>query len=110
MAAAVGGIAAHEWVRTAAEQDAAANNIAHAFLSTTAFANSHAVFRLLRELRPGAAATLSAGRYEPGHWIEPHDDRAYRPLLGVLHSRTVALVYHLSRDWRPARSPRARSP
>jgi Rps23 Pro-64 3,4-dihydroxylase Tpa1-like proline 4-hydroxylase len=43
---------------------------------------------------------VSAGAYvAAGHHIAPHDDRAHRVVAGVeLHSRAVAVVYHLCAD------------
>lgn len=60
---------------------------------------SNAIFRMFLGLRPGRKATFSAARYGPGHWIDPHDDRQYRDVFGCRHSREVALVYYLNKDW-----------
>ena len=89
-------------METAAEESAAHNDIAHAFLSTTSFPNAAAAARCLSGLLPGSRCVVSAGCYsESSHHIAPHDDRAYRTVAGgARHSRTVAVVLHLSRgDW-----------
>jgi Rps23 Pro-64 3,4-dihydroxylase Tpa1-like proline 4-hydroxylase len=97
------GITDEEWVDTSAYEDATHNNIAHAFRSATAFPNAAAARAALGCLLPGRRAVVSAGAYtQAGHHIEAHDDRAYRDVAGVRHSRSIAVVYHLSRGvWRP---------
>ena len=92
-------IADDEWVETAAAESADHNDIAHSFLSATSFPNAAAAQRCLSGLLPAQRCVVSAGCYSGGgHHIAAHDDRAYRAVAGgARHSRTVAVVLHLSR-------------
>lgn len=95
-------IAEEEWVATEASEAAEHNNIDHAFLSATSFPNAAAAARCLSGLLPAQRCVVSAGCYsDGGHHIAAHDDRAFRAVAGgARHSRTVAVVLHLSRgDW-----------
>ncbi len=75
--------------------------MAHAFKSATAFPNAAAARNLLARLLPARRALVSAASYcEPGHGIQPHDDKAFRAVAGLRHSRAVACVLHLSQGWR----------
>ena len=47
-----------EWLETAASENAAANNISHAFRSAKRFPNAGAIFHLLKQLRPSKRATF----------------------------------------------------
>ena len=43
-------------------------------------------------------------RYTQGHYIEPHDDRAYTDVQMedgeiVQCSRSIAVIYYLTKDW-----------
>ncbi|KAL6779062.1 hypothetical protein ACKKBF_B18935 [Auxenochlorella protothecoides x Auxenochlorella symbiontica] len=97
------------WNATAAAEDAGANNIDHEFWSTksapgTALAQLLRAFPLLSPRHDFTA--FSAARYDARHHIAPHDDRAYTPVLCddgaiVQCSRDIAVVYYLTRDWRP---------
>jgi len=98
----VEGIAEDEWVDTAASESAQHNDIAHSFLSATAFPNAAAAARCVAGLLPHLRCVVSAGCYsDASHHIAAHDDRAYRSVAGgARHSRTVAVVLHLSRgEW-----------
>ncbi len=98
------GIADDEWADNSAHEDPAHNNISHAFRSAAAFPNAAAARALIAALLPRCRAVVSAGVYAAaGDHIAAHDDRAYRDVGGRRHSRAIAVVYHLSRDWTPVR-------
>lgn len=64
-------------------QDYTHNNIAHAFWSVKPADDDGALEALLRAfslLAPDQLHAFSAARYERGHHIAPHDDRAYTPV------------------------------
>lgn len=88
-----------EWLATEAEPDSSQNNIAHSFLSAKTFPNSHAIFNIFEKLMPRLESSFSAGRYSAGHFIDPHDDRAYKEFYGDLYSRSYAVIYYLTKDW-----------
>eukprot|EP00439_Symbiodinium_sp_Y106_P045289 s473_g5.t1 len=97
----------HEsWNLTQANRDASRNNVAHRF-SSRRFGSetlTH-LFRVLGELLPGELNSFSAGRYLQGDHIERHDDRQYTDVRmedgsTVLCSRTVAVIWYLTPDWR----------
>ncbi|KAL6070375.1 uS12 prolyl 3-hydroxylase [Balamuthia mandrillaris] len=94
-------ISEEEWVITEAEQNYEANNINHAFMSSKQFPNHEAVFDMFRSLLPHLESTFSAGRYTFSHFIDPHDDKAYKTVLGKTYSRYIAFIYYLTPDWRP---------
>ncbi|CAE7286503.1 RIOX1, partial [Symbiodinium microadriaticum] len=94
------------WNLTQADRDASRNNVAHRF-SSRRFGSetlTH-LFRVLGELLPGELNSFSAGRYLHGDHIERHDDRQYTDVRmedgsTVLCSRTVAVIWYLTPDWR----------
>ncbi|KAL4418797.1 hypothetical protein ABPG77_010206 [Micractinium sp. CCAP 211/92] len=109
------------WKPTEAAEDYTHNNIAHAFLSVkggAGDANSssgrgggadeqlQALLRAFTLLLPDQLNAFSAARYERGHHIAPHDDRAYTPVMMdtgevVTCSRVLTCVYYLTKDWTP---------
>ncbi|OLP83378.1 Bifunctional lysine-specific demethylase and histidyl-hydroxylase NO66 [Symbiodinium microadriaticum] len=108
------------WNLTQADRDASRNNVAHRF-SSRRFGSetlTH-LFRVLGELLPGSAVlglqkadswspsrnVPDRGRYLHGDHIERHDDRQYTDVRmedgsTVLCSRTVAVIWYLTPDWR----------
>lgn len=94
------------WNLTQADRDASRNNVAHRF-SSRRFGSetlTH-LFRVLGELLPGELNSFSAGRYLHRDHIERHDDRQYTDVRmedgsTVLCSRTVAVIWYLTPDWR----------
>ncbi|CAE7741407.1 RIOX1 [Symbiodinium sp. CCMP2592] len=97
----------HEsWNLTQANRDASRNNVAHRFASRRFGSETLThLFRVLGELLPGELNSFSAGRYLQGDHIERHDDRQYTDVRmedgsTVLCSRTVAVIWYLTPDWR----------
>eukprot|EP00123_Amoebidium_parasiticum_P014006 comp22278_c0_seq1/m.32971 comp22278_c0_seq1/g.32971 ORF comp22278_c0_seq1/g.32971 comp22278_c0_seq1/m.32971 type:complete len:654 (-) comp22278_c0_seq1:315-2276(-) len=74
-------------------------SVAHAFYSTKDFPTSHAILDMFRNVLPDRAAVFSAGKYLQSHFIDEHDDRAYKVLGGKTHSRDIAFIYYLTKDW-----------
>ena len=83
------GLPASRWNDTAAQEDYTHNNIAHRFWSVKAAADGsggggaealEALLRAFTLLVPDQFNAFSAARYERGHHIAPHDDRAYTPV------------------------------
>jgi len=59
-------------------------------------------WRLLKEFRGEPTLPIfSCGRYASSDFIGRHDDRAHVPFFGGgnIYSRTVAGIWHLTRDW-----------
>jgi len=73
---------------------------AHLFLSIKKFSNSNSIFYLFNQLFPHLESTFSAGRYTQNHFIEPHDDKAYRVIDDKTFSRYIACVYYLTPNWK----------
>jgi len=88
-----------EWEMSTADDDVGSNDTAHSFLSSDAFPNSGAIFRIFQNLLPGTRSIFSAGRYNVGHYIDEHSDEAHQVLGEELYSRSIAVVYHLCKDW-----------
>jgi Rps23 Pro-64 3,4-dihydroxylase Tpa1-like proline 4-hydroxylase len=42
---------------------------------------------------------LHLGQYLHSHFIDPHDDRAYKMIGGKQHSRSIAVIYYLTPNW-----------
>ncbi|PSC76917.1 cupin superfamily subfamily [Micractinium conductrix] len=103
------------WRPTEAAEDYTHNNISHAFWSVKGGiggadgggSNDAALKALLRAftlLRPEQLNAFSAARYDRGHHIAPHDDRAYTPVKldtgeVITCSRDLTCVYYLTSDW-----------
>eukprot|EP00887_Chlorella_sp_A99_P003532 scaffold7.g3532.t1 len=94
------GVRAREWNDTAADEDARYNNISHEFRSTkhAAGAELDIVLRALAALVPGQYNAFSAGRYDAGHHIDPHDDRAYTPVM-LDTGEVITCSRDLTLDW-----------
>uniref|UniRef100_A0A0G4I3J3 Prolyl 4-hydroxylase alpha subunit domain-containing protein n=1 Tax=Chromera velia CCMP2878 TaxID=1169474 RepID=A0A0G4I3J3_9ALVE len=97
------GIPESEWNPTEASRDWKKNDIAHAFSSTKTAEGVPELTRIFSLFYPDSLNSFSAARYGSGHFIEPHDDRAYTDVMledgsVVSCSRTVALVYYLTAD------------
>ncbi len=39
------------------------------------------------------------GQYLHSHFIDPHDDRAYKTIGGKQYSRSIAVIYYLTPNW-----------
>lgn len=89
-----------EWNDAYASEDAKENNIEHAFRSSRTFASHHAVFALFKRILPQCFGDFSMGKYTEGHFIAPHDDRAYKEVNGQHFSRHIAVIYYCSKDWK----------
>eukprot|EP01134_Creolimax_fragrantissima_P000986 CFRG0986T1 len=104
MLASLESISDAEW-RLAQNGDADKNyatEIKHSFMSARAFPNSEWILDLFRDFLPMQPAFFSAGRYTTGHFIQPHDDRAYKEVGGQIYSRDIAIIYYLTKDWTAA--------
>ena len=77
-------------------QENSGENPVHRFESSTSFPYSTPIRNMLARLVPHRRAVISAARYGEGDCIAPHNDKAYRTILGRVHSRTIAVVLHLS--------------
>lgn len=53
----------------------------------------------VQALLPSVHCAFQAGRYSRGHFIEPHDDLAWKQHNGKRYKRTIALIYYMTRDW-----------
>ncbi|KAK2080882.1 hypothetical protein QBZ16_000736 [Prototheca wickerhamii] len=97
------------WNSTQAGDDRGSNDISHTFWSTKSAPGTllEPLLRVFPVLLPGFEfSTFSAARYDKGHHIAPHDDRAYVAVQcedgGIIQcSRAIALVYYLTPDWKP---------
>jgi hypothetical protein len=89
-----------EWVLAEATDDQKQNNIAHAFMISRLFPNHDPIFNIFRQLLPNCENSFSAGRYTKSHYISPHDDRQFTEIDGNIYSRTIALIYYLTPDWK----------
>ncbi|KNC84959.1 hypothetical protein SARC_02850 [Sphaeroforma arctica JP610] len=76
-----------------------ATEVSHAFMSARSFPNSDFVLDMFHDLLPLSPALFSAGKYTKGHFIEAHDDRAYKEIGGETYSRDIACIYYLTKDW-----------
>jgi hypothetical protein len=77
----------------------------HHFHSSTSFPYSTPIRNMLARLVPHRRAVVSAACYTEGDGIAPHDDKAHRTILGQVHSRTIAVVLHLTPyTWPEARN------
>lgn len=68
------------WNATQARDDRGSNDISHTFWSTKSAPGGYleSLLRVFPVLMPGYDySTFSAARYDAGHHIAPHDDRAY---------------------------------
>jgi 2OG-Fe(II) oxygenase superfamily len=72
------------------------DNPAHCFLSSTQFPHAAPMRNMLARLVPHRRAVISAARYDAGEFIQSHDDRAYRMIMGRKHSRCIAVVLYLT--------------
>ncbi|MEW5301765.1 MAG: hypothetical protein WDW36_004603 [Sanguina aurantia] len=101
------GVGPKQWSQTAAAQDYKQNNISHQFWSTKQGPGLlSSILRMFSSgLFPEEFSTFSAARYEGGHHIAPHDDRAHAEVRledgGIqVCSRDIAVIYYLTKDWR----------
>ena len=77
----------------------------HRFHSSTSFPYSTPIRNMLARLVPHRRAVVSAACYTEGDGIAPHDDKARRTIMGQVHSRTIAVVLHLTPyTWPEARN------
>ena len=77
----------------------------HHFHSSTSFPYSTPIRNMLARLVPHRRAVVSAACYTEGDGIAPHDDKARRTIMGQVHSRTIAVVLHLTPyTWPEARN------
>lgn len=51
---------------------------------------------------PKQLMTVSAARYTTGHFIEAHDDNAFKVVDEKLYERDIAVVYYSTEDWQEA--------
>ena len=72
------------------------DNPEHCFLSSTQFPHAAPMRNMLARLVPHRRAVISAARYDAGEFIQSHDDRAYRMIMGRKHSRCIAVVLYLT--------------
>lgn len=96
------GIKESEWHPTESARDYEHNNIEHTFLSSKSFAYSEEVFSIFKRLMPKQLMTVSAARYTTGHFIEAHDDNAFKVVDEKLYERDIAVVYYSTEDWQEA--------
>jgi Rps23 Pro-64 3,4-dihydroxylase Tpa1-like proline 4-hydroxylase len=87
------------WNATESEQDYEHNNIAHSFVSAKDFPHSEYIFNIFRRLLPEKESTFSAARYTTGHFIETHDDKAYKNIDNHQFERDIAIIYYLTPSW-----------
>lgn len=90
------------WNITESEQDYEHNNIAHSFVSAKDFPHAELVFNIFRRLLPEQESTFSAARYTTGHFIDKHDDKAYKKIENQQYERDIAVIYYLTPDWSEA--------
>eukprot|EP01087_Luapelamoeba_hula_P019098 TRINITY_DN6280_c0_g1_i1.p1 TRINITY_DN6280_c0_g1~~TRINITY_DN6280_c0_g1_i1.p1 ORF type:complete len:415 (+),score=58.36 TRINITY_DN6280_c0_g1_i1:304-1548(+) len=95
------GLSDAEWLATEGRTDQG-YNINHTFSSAKHFRNSRAIFRLFKLLIPHLPSSLSAAKYVKTHHIDAHDDKAYKTIDGLIHSRHIALIYYLTPEWTSA--------
>lgn len=48
----------------------------------------------------GKKSIFSAGKYVKGHFIDEHSDTAKQVFGDELYSRSIAVVYYCSKDWK----------
>lgn len=72
--------------------------------STSRIFYSHAILDIFRGILPSKQAVFSAGMYtaEGEHFIDSHDDRAYKAIAGQMCSREIAFIYYLTKNWTKA--------
>jgi len=73
----------------------------HEFLSSSVFPNSRAIFEIFQNICPGKQSHFSAAKYLEGHFMSEHDDTESSHVAeGNIYSRTIAIVYHVSKNWK----------
>lgn len=98
--ATVKSIKSAEWEISEAEDDEEAQDTDHTFFSSDSFPNCRSIFRMFRRLIKGKNSTFSAGKYTKGHFIDEHSDSAKQIIGDELYSRSIALVYYCTKDWK----------
>jgi hypothetical protein len=111
-----------KWNATTAEDAIGYNNVSHRFDSIKSHPDLELAFRAMTFLAP-VAGPLEEGEEEPSRLpttfsaacyrarkdgadhIKPHDDRAFTDVKMdngtlVLHSRSIAIILYLSRNWK----------
>lgn len=69
-------------------------------MSTKVFPYHDDILSIFRRLLPEQESVFSIARYTKGHFIDPHDDNAFKEIDGTLYERDIALIYYLTpNDW-----------
>jgi Rps23 Pro-64 3,4-dihydroxylase Tpa1-like proline 4-hydroxylase len=89
------------WELSLSDDNTYSNDTAHNFLSNVNFPNEQVITRIFRGLLPDKRSAFSAAKYSSSHFIAEHDDKNYQEINGKQYSRSIAIVYYLTPDWKP---------
>jgi len=89
------------WELSQSDDNTYSNDTSHNFLSNVNFPNEQIITRIFRGLLPDKRSAFAAAKYSSSHFIAEHDDKNYQDINGTQYSRSIAIVYYLTPDWKP---------